>query len=462
MSKVSRHPSSFRDPSGFIFNYNRIVYRQVNQSYAGNYKLMKSSGLYERLVQGGMLIPHTEMSENLTQSADWYITLLPEQVRFISFPYEWSFDQLKDAALLTLDVVGEAVNRGMILKDATPFNIQFVNGRPLLIDTLSFELYDETKPWVAYRQFIESFISPLLLASYKSIELIRLLQVYLNGIPLSLTTKILPFKSRLRLHVFLHIFLQQALSAKQNTTPRTSPSFSKQKLVNVVDSLRALIKPLQLKTVRTEWNQYYESAMPDKFYLQNKKELAEEWLSEITGDTLLDIGANTGAFSVAASRYFAYVIAVDADAACVNSFYLDCKMQAYHTILPLCIDITNPSPAVGWGNEERSSFLNRYKAEAVLALAVIHHLVIGKNIRLDDIAKLLSILAEKNLIIEFVPKTDPRVQRMLIARTDIFDQYNAIEFERSFDAYFSVVRKKEVGNSGRYIYLMKNRVNASS
>ena len=165
MSNYLQHPSSFRDPSGFVFRANGQVYRQVNRAYAGTYDKFMQSGLYEKLVASKKLLPHTEV-ENITGSGECYKTLLPEQLYQVSYPYEWCFDQLKDAALLVLDIVKESVAHGFILKDATPFNVQFHNGKPVWIDTLSFEVHDQHKPWVAYRQFCECFLFPLYLGRY--------------------------------------------------------------------------------------------------------------------------------------------------------------------------------------------------------------------------------------------------------------------------------------------------------
>ncbi|HEY2650137.1 MAG TPA: hypothetical protein VGI38_13145, partial [Puia sp.] len=192
MTVGKKHPASYRDPAGFIFEYGDKFYRQVNQSYAAHYDLLKNSGLYEQLVKEKKIIAHTEIDQCLTDNTEWYKTLLPEQLSFISYPYEWCFSQWKDAALLTLSIVKTSVLHGMILKDATPFNIQFVKGSPVLIDTLSFETYDAAKPWIAYRQFVECFIAPLLLARYQTPELLKSFQVFPEGIPLKILTKLLP------------------------------------------------------------------------------------------------------------------------------------------------------------------------------------------------------------------------------------------------------------------------------
>ncbi|HEY4148124.1 MAG TPA: hypothetical protein VGM41_04315, partial [Chitinophagaceae bacterium] len=190
MTNSIQHPASYRDPSGFIYEYEGKFYRQVNQRYASHYELFKSSGLYDLLVKEKKILAHTELAENHTHTAEWYKTLLPEQLPFISWPYEWCFGQWKDAALLTLQIMTQSMAHGMILKDATPFNVQFIDCRPVFIDTLSFEKYDPSQPWIAYRQFTEGFLAPLLLAKYRSEELSALFRLYPNGIPLSLVSKL--------------------------------------------------------------------------------------------------------------------------------------------------------------------------------------------------------------------------------------------------------------------------------
>src|SRR5882724_837842 len=195
MVNYTRHPASFRDPSGFVFRAGNNIYRQVNQYYSGQYKMLMSSGLYNHLLKKGQLIHHTEVQENLTQQQEWYATLVPDTVDYITYPYEWCFDQLKDAALLTLNILRTSLEYGMVLKDATPFNIQFRNGKPILIDTLYFDYYNPDQPWIAYRQFCQSFLFPLYLEYYLKSDIQRILSTYIDGIPVDITARLLPAKS---------------------------------------------------------------------------------------------------------------------------------------------------------------------------------------------------------------------------------------------------------------------------
>ena len=206
------HPASFRDPSGFVFHWNDNYYRQVNKIYAGTYDLLMNSGLYDHLVQSGFLLPHSETEEIIAESENWYKTLRPRQISFITYPYEWCFLQLKDAALLTIKILKSSIDHGMIIKDATPYNIQFIDSHPVFIDTLSFEKYDATKAWVAYRQFCNMFLFPLYLEHYLKTDIQKTLVVYPDGIPVDITSKLLPLKSRTSVGVWLHVYLQNTIT----------------------------------------------------------------------------------------------------------------------------------------------------------------------------------------------------------------------------------------------------------
>ncbi len=456
MDKIQKHPASFKDPSGFVFLYEGKYYRQVNQSFKHNYIFLKESGLYNQMVKEKKLIPHIELDENFSNSADWYCTLLPEQITFLSWPYEWCFSQLKDAALLTLSILKEAIQYGMILKDATPFNIQFKNGRPVFIDTLSFEKYDVTQPWVAYRQFTESFIVPLLLSVYQSPEMLKLLQIYPDGIPLSLASKWLPFRSRFNFNVALHIYLQNRVSQKSNRTSAEKPAFSRSKLLNIASNLTSFVSGLKLKKVKTTWNRYYDETVLNQKYVTDKRSIVTGWLKEIPVKTLLDAGTNTGLFAEVAAPYAESVIAIDSDADCIDRLYNHCKQTGNTNILPLMVDICQPTPSTGWRNEERSSFINRCRVDMVFALAIIHHLVIGKNVPLQRVAETLSTLTQY-LVIEFVPREDEKVKQMLLARIDIFEGYTESAFESIFSDTFEIVKKEKIALTKRILYLMKHK-----
>ncbi len=450
------HPSSYRDPSGYIFIQNNTLYRQVNNVFRENFDFFISSGCYEKLVQKGLLIHHETVDENMTGDKEWYTTLKPERVDFISYPYEWSFNMLKDAALLTLNLVKEALASGMIVKDATPYNIQWHNGQLIFIDSLSFEKYDETKPWIAYRQFCESFLSPLLLAHHAGRPLQEMMLAYSDGIPLPITQSLLPWRTKFSIHTYLHIHLHAKYSAKQPLQQTEKKSnFSKQKLLNLLASLEKLINQLKLPESKSTWSDYYEEASQRPDYLPNKQQIIQQWLEKIKPiRTAADLGANTGEFSTLAAANNIKTIAADFDALCINALYNKIKKSGEKNILPLILDLSKPSPAIGVNNEERDSFINRTSVDLILALALIHHLAIGKNIPMDKIARFFHQMCQY-LIIEFVPKEDEKVQFMLQQREDIFPGYNEPAFVSVFANYFSVVEKQAISGTSRTLYLMK-------
>ncbi len=453
MTGKPAHPSSYRDPSGFIFEKDGKFYRQVNSIYSENYDHLMRSGLYEVLVAKKLLIPHTEIAGNLSKEKDEYITLLPEQIPFISYPNEWCFEQLKDAALLTLCITKLSLEKGMILKDATPGNIQFISDQPVFIDTLSFEKYDEKQPWIAYRQFCETFLFPLLIAHYHKTGIQPFLTGYPEGVPVNVTAKLLPGRAKFNPSVLLHVHLQNRISKKPDNRG-TANSFSRKKMENVLLHLENTVKKLD-NTAGSTWSDYYSEKITDPSYLKEKEKLIAVMLSKINGKIILDIGANEGHFSCLAAANGFSVIALDNDEQCINTLYKKTKKERSH-ILSLCIDITNPMIAPGFAGKERSFFYERIKADAVISLALIHHLAIGKNIPLAMIADHFAKMAPQ-LIIEFVPKEDEKVQLLLQNKKDIYPNYTREHFENIFRERFILSEKVQLAGSGRIIYLMKRQ-----
>jgi 2-polyprenyl-3-methyl-5-hydroxy-6-metoxy-1,4-benzoquinol methylase len=454
MTGYNRHPASFRDPSGFVFHADGKYFRQINKSYAGNYDLLMRSGLYDNLTSRQYLLAHTEIKENISGAEDCYVTLLPEQLSFISYPYEWCFEQLKDAALLTLKILKIAVEKKMILKDATPFNIQFSKGHPVFIDTLSFEKYDASLPWIAYRQFCELFLFPLWLSHYHKVNFQQILSVYPDGISAEIAAKLLPAKSRLSSSVWLHLLLQNTIK-KQTTSNKIAYSFSEKKLLDLITHLENIIRKLD-NSSKTTWSNYYDEGIDEPAYLDEKKKIISQLLSQVHGKKIIDLGANDGEFSFLSAEKGFTVIATDNDEQCISNFYKKIRKKGITNILPLCIDIANPSAATGFANKERTSINDRLKGDAVMALALIHHLAIGKNIPLQMLAAWLSELAPQ-LIIEFISKDDKKTQLLLQNKKDIFSIYTKENFENIFQQYFSIVSLNKVGNTSRFIYLMKKK-----
>lgn len=452
--------ASFRDPSGFLFVDQGILYRQVNQCCQSDYDRLMESGLYAALQKDGLLIPHSEVDPANAQSELAYKVLRPEPVLYISYPYEWCFSQLKDAALTTLKIQLKALKFGMTLKDASAYNIQFHNGKPILIDTLSFTRYQEGQPWVAYRQFCQHFLAPLALMSYTDVGLNQLLRAHIDGIPLPLTCKLLPTRCRLRFSLLIHLYLH-ARSQKQHESAAIkdkAPTVRKTGLLGILDSLESAIKSLRWRPAGTEWGEYYSDTNYTDDAMEQKKALVTQLLDQIEPRPTIinDLGANTGIFSRIAGKTGALVISQDIDPAAVEKNYLTCSGEKLTNILPLVLDLTNPSPALGWEHRERLSMLDRGPADVVIALALIHHLAISNNVPFHRIAAFFQ-KAGKHLLIEFVPKNDSQVQRLLASREDIFPEYTEAAFEAAFEEYFRVEYKLPIRNSERTLYRMSNR-----
>jgi len=451
-------PGSFRDPSGFLFMRDGIIYRQINKVYQGHYNRLMQSGLYKRLVSENLLIPHVETDIHPEDDSPAYKIIRPEVIPFISYPYEWCFSQIKSAASTTLRIQEIALQFGMTLKDASAYNIQFLRGRPVLIDTLSFEKYQEGNPWIAYRQFCQHFLAPLALMAMTDERLNQLARVYIDGIPLDLASTLLPRRSWFRFgilsHIHLHAKSQNYFGNKK--VKAAGYKVSKTSLNGIIDSLETTIRHIEWRPEGTEWGNYYEDTNYSADATKHKRQIIAEFLDEISPTTVWDLGANVGIFSRIASMKGIATIAFDIDPAAVEKNYLHCEKKREKNILPLLMDLANPSSDIGWGNEERMSLIQRGPADAVFALALIHHLAISNNVPFAKLAVFFSRLC-RSLIIEFIPKSDSQVSRLLITREDIFTDYTQENFENEFRKFFTIKRSIKIKGSQRTLYLMMRR-----
>lgn len=454
-----RHPASFRDPSGFIFLRDGVVYRQVTPSGAADYQQFKESGLYEALRSTNLVLPFEESAEPPADPVQAHCVIRPDPVPFISYPYEWGFAQLKDAALATLAIQRIALDHGMILKDASAYNIQFVDGRPVLIDHLSFEAYDEGMQWVGYRQFCQHFLAPLALMAHTSHDLGRLLQVHIDGIPLSLARALLPGKTRLSFGLLSHIHLHARAQDRYADTPNTGAvqrSMSPSQMTGLVHNLEQTVKKLNWTIADKGWGDYYDNTNYSDTAFKQKESIIGAWLDDLTPKRVLDLGANNGAFSRLSSARGAFTISCDMDPVAVHSNYLKMKKDGEKRMHPLWVDLAQPSPSLGWAQTERESFSVRVQSDVLLALALVHHLAIGHNIPLDQIASWFRSLGT-HLIIEFVPRSDSQVKRLLASRKDIFDGYTKVGFEDAFGQYYHIRDTQPVPESERILYLMEGK-----
>ena len=448
----TRDPASFRDPAGTVFYKNGDIYRQINKPYKKQFDMLVSTGLYESLRRDSLLVQHEIIDMSLPDEA--YKIIKPNQIPYISYPYEWCFGQLKDAALTTLKIHRRALDVGMILKDASAYNIQFIRGNPLLIDTLSFDIYEDGSPWVAYGQFCRHFLAPLYLMVYTDIRLSQLLKCYIDGIPLDLAKNLLRLRGGAGAlqHIKWHANATKK-NASSNGKSLRQIKISKFSHIAMIDSLIRTIEKIKIKSLNTEWGDYYRCTNYSEKATEDKKATVSQYLDHIKPASIWDFGANDGTYSRLALKNNSHVIAFDMDPKAVEYNYANTKTSK-ENMLPLILELTNPSPSIGFANKERRTIDSRQHPDCILALALIHHLAISNNLPLEIISAWFSQLSSY-LIIEFIPKNDTQVQKLLSTRDDIFDKYTIQDFEATFAKFYDIIDKHEINETCRTLYLMK-------
>lgn len=447
--------SSFRDPSGFLFTRDGTLQRQVQPSFAPHYDHLKTSGLYDALVAQSLLIPHDELGPEAALVPGAYQVLRPELIPVVSFPYEWCFSQLKTAAILTLRIQELAIAHGMTLKDATAFNVQFRGTSPVFVDTLSFARLEEGQPWVAYRQFCQHFLAPLALQALVDVRLRAFQREFLDGVPLDLASRLLATSSWLRpwalAHIHLHARAISRFASATDTKALPARRVSRQGLTALVGHLRRAVASLDWSPGATEWADYESTHGYSGHAHQTKHQIVEQLLQQSRPRRVIDLGCNAGEYSRLARVLGAQVIAIDGDPSAVEHAFRRLATEGETGILPLWVDLTNPGPSQGWAHTEWPSLEKRVHSDALLALALVHHLAIGNNVPLVDVADFFARLATR-AIVEWVPKDDPQVRRLLVSRDDVFADYTEEQFRGAFGRRFKIDRREPVSGSGRVIY----------
>jgi hypothetical protein len=458
---TGRDPGSWRDPSGFVYRRGGAIHRQIAPSFAPDWEAYLASGLHGRLVVLGAVLPFEDepIDVALDPATAWRV-IRPEQVDLITYPYEWSFGQLKDAALLTLDVQAQALAAGLTLRDASAYNIQFRGAKPVLIDSLSFERHEDGAPWVAYRQFCEHFLAPLALMSIRDVRTGRMLRSWIDGIPLDLASTLLPGRTRARFglltHLHLHARAQREHAGDDGARSKTV-RISTERLGALIGNLRKTVDGLRWEPGGTEWADYADNTSYSDAATAAKARLVEAMLRDAGGEVVWDLGANTGRYSAIAAGLGRRVVAWDIDPAAVERHYRALRAAAETRITPLVIDLADPSPAQGWALRERASLVARSNADVLLGLALVHHLAIGRNVPLPMIASFFAELAP-DLVVEWVPREDPMVRKLLSGRRDIFDGYHEDGFRAAFEgAGWEVLGREPIEASPRVLYRFRRR-----
>ncbi len=455
---LTADPGSFRDPAGRVYIAEDRVYRTVTPAGAASFETVLSSGILDRMAASGHLIA----SETVLPSAYGFaeetaFVLAHPKVPVVTYPYEWSFEGLRAAALAHLDLHLALLEEGFTLSDASAFNIQFFGPQARHIDVLSIIPYNDGDHWTGYDQFKRQFLNPLLLEADTAVSFAPWYRGSLDGITSDEVLRMLPWRARLSPARLVHVVAPALYDRKARDRPPTAeradiPGLPKKRMVSLLDHLVRIIRGLRGSTSRkTVWSDYTTENSYSDEDSDRKADVIARFVTATKPDLLIDAGCNTGAYAEIATHAGARrIIGLETDRSALDLAFRRASEQGLD-FLPLCIDLANPSPGQGWQGQERQPLVDRLCADGLLALALIHHLVIANNIPLDRVIAFLVSLAPTGLI-EFVPKADPQVQRMLRFRKDIFADYTSETFERLLTGHVRILSAETVTDSGRTIF----------
>ncbi len=458
--KVRRDSGSFRDPGGFILHHGASVFRVILPDAVPLWKRFVSSGLPDELESAGLLVPTSERphaAEILEgEVPPGSVVVEHERIPFVSYPYEWTFEMLRAAALLQLEIMERCLRRGWILKDASAYNVQFRGTRPVFIDLLSFSPLSEGEPWAGYNQFCRMMLYPLMLEAYKHIPFQPWLRSDLEGIDPAVFDQMLKGATRLRKGVLTHVtaqaYLQRKLSSTQHSVRQQikSAGMTSDMIRRNVRGLRTLIEGLAAPRYSTTWGDYSRTHYLQEA-LQQKENFVRHAMAGRPLELVWDLGSNDGRFSRIAAESAQTVVAMDSDVAAVDGLFRTLREGKVANILPLLVNVANPSPAQGWAGTERASLSDRGNPDLTLALALVHHLVIAANVPVPALLQWLSTVT-RELIVEFVSKDDPMVRRLLLNKDDTYTDYNREAFEGALHRHFRVVHAAEIHGGTRFLY----------
>ncbi len=455
--------SSFRDPTSTVFYADGRVLRGLTESGASDLSAVEGTGLLERLTLTRKLVPTTKLHGVLPAAPasaveDWTVILEHERVPFVSYPFEWCFGMLKDAAILHLEVLIEALAHGVATKDGHAYNVQWWGSVPRFIDVPSFTMH-AAGPWAGYRQFCETFLNPLFLQAHHGVDFQPWLRGRLAGIPVADMLRMVSVRDLVRRGVLRHVVLH-GLMERQSTGPSqataramTEAGFDASVARVAGVSLLKLVRSMSWRPQPSAWSTYSATNTYDGAGHAEKVAFVE-WAVLVDGPAklVLDLGCNDGTYSRIAARTADYVVAVDSDHPTVERLYQSLRAAQIGNVLPLVMDLGDPTPALGWRNVERRAFFDRARPEVVLCLALVHHLAIGSNVRLPEIVAWLRSFGCP-VVVEFVHRDDPMVRRMLADKPIDHSDYNTEEFERSLAGCFRIARQQPLSSGTRTLYL---------
>lgn len=450
---------SFRDRDArvFVSDDGRIL-RGLSADAEKEWAELKARRFFARFHDDGRLVSTKDAADAPTLPGDWARILEHERVPFVSYAYEWSFGMLKDAALLQLELLAEALEEGMILIDASSFNVQWRGAKPVFIDVPSIRRIQPGQPWVGYRQFCQMHLFPLFLRAYKDVDFIPWLRGSIDGITPTQCNQMMSWRDLFRSGVFSHVYLHSKLEQRYGQTERKvgdelkSSGFNDELIKANVAGLRKLVSRLTWKASQSEWSDYTRIRSYSDQGLQAKKGFVDKALASQHWQMVWDLGCNTGEFSEMAAAHADTVVAMDADQLAVDLLYRRLREGGPKNVLPLVGNLADPSPAIGWRNRERKTLPERGRPDLVMSLALIHHVVLGANIPVEEYVDWLAGLTRRGLIIEFVNRHDPMVKILLRNKEDKFADYQPEHFEQCLERRFEVVSREEIDEGKRFIY----------
>ena len=462
---VQVEPGSFRDPESRVFYADNEVYRALSQEGRNDFEALASSGLLD-----DARIVGTELAEGVPPAglltSEVAAVLRHERIPFVSYPYEWTFSMLKDAALLQLDLLLAALDHDLMLKDATPYNVQFTGTRPVFIDIGAFERLREHELWVAHRQFCMLYLYPLLLQAAKGASFQSRLRGSIDGITPAEMRALMSFRDRFRRGVTTNVFLRARLERRDAEDPAgikrelKRPGLGKQLILANVRKMRALVSRLEWDPPEGVWVAYGEHNSYTENDASQKDEFVRAIATSRSWPLVWDLGANNGRHSRIAAEGARHVVAIDADQGPVEILYRELRDSGDEKILPLTMNLADPSPGLGWRGLERTPLLERGRPDLVLALALVHHLAIGANVPVREIVDWLATLGGA-LLIEFPTREDPMVQKLLARKRDgLHGDYEREFFERCLREAFDVRRSERLGAGTRLLYFATPKAGA--
>ena len=466
LSGPRRDAASFRDPAGFVFHQDGRVRRAVTEYGIEAARAVRATGLITRLIAAGSLLPEEEIATSLQGEPDVRLVLEHPRIPFVSYPYEWPFRALQAAALLHLDIQIEALDAGVMLTDASAYNVQFIGSRPVFIDHLAFRPHREGELWAAHRQFCEQFLHPLLLQHLLGIEFHPWYRGRLEGIPGEEIARLLRWRHKWSWNVFTNVVLParlQRLAGRPAVEGRISRAkMPRGGLRQMLSSLRRWIAGMEPQGLDATTWAAYDAAVPET-ESRAIGAFVEEFVRRRAPALVWDLGCNAGRYcEVALGAGAGYAVGIDSDPGALDRAFARARDRQL-SLLPLLMDIVNPSPSQGWRGQERESLVARGRPDALLAIAVIHHIAIARNVPLDEIVGLLTTLAPEG-VIGFVPHTDSRARALFKGREDIFRAYTLENFLSLLRARARIVRLQPVagglqasGQGGRVLIEFSTR-----